>query len=82
MGFETLTLAPIDRRLVVPELLSVEELAWLNAYHARVLDIIGPDLGPTDRAWLETATAKIPSPQASSGIVPKARFEHDGRGLG
>ena len=58
MGFETLTLAPIDRRLVVPELLSAEELAWLNAYHARVLDIIGPELGPTDRAWLEAATAR------------------------
>ena len=38
MGFETLTLAPIDRRLVVPELLSAEELAWLDAYHARVAE--------------------------------------------
>jgi Xaa-Pro aminopeptidase len=56
MGFETLTLAPIDRRLVVPELLSAHELAWLNAYHARVRDIIGPDL---DRAWLEAAAAAI-----------------------
>ena len=59
MGFETLTLAPIDRRLVLPELLSPEELAWLNAYHARVADIIGPELGPLDRAWLEAATAPI-----------------------
>jgi Xaa-Pro aminopeptidase len=59
MGFETLALAPLDRRLVVPELLSAAELAWLNAYHARVLDLIGPELGPTDRAWLETATAEI-----------------------
>jgi Xaa-Pro aminopeptidase len=59
MGFETLTLAPIDRRLVRPELLSREELAWLNAYHARVADIIGPELGPVDRAWLEAATVPI-----------------------
>jgi Xaa-Pro aminopeptidase len=59
MGFETLTLAPIDRRLVLPELLSAQELAWLDAYHARVRDIIGPELGPTDRAWLEAATAPI-----------------------
>jgi Xaa-Pro aminopeptidase len=59
MGFETLTLAPIDRRLVVPELLSAEELAWLDAYHARVAEIIGPELGPADRAWLESATAPI-----------------------
>ncbi len=59
MEFETLTLAPIDRRLVLPELLSAEELAWLNAYHARVADEIGPELGPTDRAWLEAATEPI-----------------------
>jgi Xaa-Pro aminopeptidase len=59
MGFETLTLAPIDRRLVLPELLSPEELAWLDAYHARVAELIGPELGPVDRAWLEAATAPI-----------------------
>jgi Xaa-Pro aminopeptidase len=62
MSFETLTLAPIDRRLVLPELLSAAELDWLNAYHARVRDIVGPELGPVDRAWLEEATAPIPSP--------------------
>jgi Xaa-Pro aminopeptidase len=59
MEFETLTLAPIDRRLIVPQLLSPEELRWLNAYHARVREIIGPELGPADRAWLEAATAPI-----------------------
>jgi Xaa-Pro aminopeptidase len=59
MAFETLTLAPMDRRLVVPELLSPGELDWLNAYHARVNEIIGPELGPADRAWLEAATAPI-----------------------
>ena len=36
MGFETLTLAPFDRRLIVPEMLDAGELGWLNAYHARV----------------------------------------------
>jgi Xaa-Pro aminopeptidase len=59
MAFETLTLVPIDRRLVLPEMLSAAELDWLNAYHARVHEIIGPDLGPQDRAWLEQATAAI-----------------------
>jgi Xaa-Pro aminopeptidase len=59
MAFETLTLAPMDRRLVVPELLSPAELAWLNAYHARVNAEIGPELGPVDRAWLQAATAPI-----------------------
>ena len=59
MRFETLTLVPIDRRLVVPELLSAAELDWLNAYHARVREVIGPELGPADRAWLDAATAEI-----------------------
>jgi Xaa-Pro aminopeptidase len=59
MEFETLTLAPIDRRLVLPELLSAEELAWLDAYHARVAEEIGPELGPADRDWLEAATAPL-----------------------
>jgi Xaa-Pro aminopeptidase len=59
MGFETLTLVPIDRRLVVPELLLASELSWLNAYHARMAQIVGPELGPADRAWLEASTAAI-----------------------
>jgi Xaa-Pro aminopeptidase len=55
---------PIDRRLVLPELMSPEQLAWLDAYHARVRDIIGPELGPQDRAWLEAATAPVsPAPR-------------------
>ncbi|KAB2920327.1 MAG: aminopeptidase P family protein [Hyphomicrobiaceae bacterium] len=59
MGFETLTLVPIDRRLVVSDMLSQEERAWINAYHQRVAESIGPELGPADRTWLETATAPI-----------------------
>ena len=59
MEFETLTLVPFDRRLVVAEMLTAEELAWLDAYHARVRDMIGPELGPGDRAWLEAATAPL-----------------------
>jgi Xaa-Pro aminopeptidase len=61
MSFETLTLVPIDRRLIVPELLSPAELAWLNAYHARVRETVGPELAPADRAWLEQATAELPA---------------------
>ena len=59
LGFATLTLAPIDRRLILAALLAPEELAWLNAYHARVSREIGPELGADDRAWLEAATAPI-----------------------
>jgi Xaa-Pro aminopeptidase len=59
LGFETLTLAPIDRRLVDKSLLTAEELAQLNAYHARVLAVISP-LVPADvAAWLKTACARI-----------------------
>ncbi len=59
MSFETLTLAPIDRRLIDASLLTARELKWLNAYHARVLKKIGPELKGKDKAWLETATAPI-----------------------
>jgi Xaa-Pro aminopeptidase len=59
MGFETLTLAPIDRRLIVAEMLSQGERAWLDAYHERVREVIGPELGAADRAWLEAATAPV-----------------------
>ena len=49
MSFETLTLAPIDRRLIDVALLTTAERAWLNAYHARVWDEIGPKLGDAER---------------------------------
>lgn len=58
MGFETLTLVPIDLRLVEPKLLAADEIAWLNDYHARVRDVIGPHL-VADRKWLEAATAPL-----------------------
>jgi Xaa-Pro aminopeptidase len=59
LGFETLTLAPIDRRLIVEAMLSAEERAQLDAYHARVAATVGP-LVPADvRSWLEEACAPI-----------------------
>jgi Xaa-Pro aminopeptidase len=57
--FETLTLAPIDRTLVDLDLLEDEELAWLDAYHARVLETIGPLVDRNTAGWLEQATAPI-----------------------
>jgi len=59
LGFETLTFSPIDRRLIVCEMLSADELAWLNAYHAEVLAKVGPGLGGEERAWLERACAPL-----------------------
>jgi Xaa-Pro aminopeptidase len=59
LSFETLTLAPIDRGLVEPRLLAPDELAWLNAYHARVAALLGPELAAEECAWLTEATAAI-----------------------
>ena len=59
LGFETLTFAPIDRRLVDAEMLEPEELIWLNCYHAHVLAKIGPTLSGADLDWLEKACAPI-----------------------
>jgi Xaa-Pro aminopeptidase len=59
MGFETLTLVPFDRRLIDPKQLERSELAWLNAYHARVRHEIEPQLLSDDRPWLRHATAPI-----------------------
>jgi Xaa-Pro aminopeptidase len=59
LGFEALTLAPLDRRLVATDLLTREELDQLNAYHARVLAVIGPQLDGAARAWLDEACAPL-----------------------
>ena len=59
LGFETLTFAPIDRRLIDPQMLDPEELIWLNCYHAHVLAKIGPSLQSDDLAWLRHACAPI-----------------------
>jgi Xaa-Pro aminopeptidase len=59
LDFETLTLAPYDRRLIAPALLSPAERAQIDAYHARVLAELGPLLPPADRAWMEGACATI-----------------------
>ena len=52
LGFETLTFAPIDRRLVEPALLSSEEREWLDDYHAHVIEVVGPQLEGEAAAWL------------------------------
>ena len=59
LGFETLTLCPIDRRLIKPALLTETETTWLNGYPARVLKIIGPRIDRETKAWLEEACAPL-----------------------
>ena len=58
-AFETLTLAPIDLRLIDVAMLSSDELDWLNAYHARVRAEVRPALDDATKAWLDEATAEL-----------------------
>jgi Xaa-Pro aminopeptidase len=58
-AFETVTLAPIDRRLIVPEMLTADEATWLDAYHARVAVALTPLVDAETRAWLEAATRPL-----------------------
>ena len=57
--FETLTLCPIDTTPILPELLSEEEIGWLNAYHAEVYKQLAPHLNDEERAWLQEATRPL-----------------------
>ncbi|MDO8799873.1 aminopeptidase P family protein [Phenylobacterium sp.] len=59
LGFETLTLAPIDRRLIEVSLLTPDERDQLDAYHARVLAVVGPRVAADVRAWMEEACAPL-----------------------
>ncbi|WP_011581329.1 MULTISPECIES: aminopeptidase P family protein [Chelativorans] len=58
-GFETLTLVPIDRRLIDPALLTEQERDWLNTYHRRVWEEIGPLVDGETADWLEQATSPV-----------------------
>jgi Xaa-Pro aminopeptidase len=60
MRFETLTLAPYDRRLIDVSLLTATERDWIDAYHARVREALWPQLDGDALAWLEKATAPLP----------------------
>ena len=59
LGFDCLTWVPIDRRLIAPDLLSADEVEWLNSYHAQVREIIAPQLDGDDLAWLERHTKPL-----------------------
>ena len=59
LEFETLTLAPIDTRLIDRSLMSTPEIDWLNAYHARVEAELSPLVSPATRDWLRRACAAI-----------------------
>jgi len=59
LAFETLTLAPIDRDLIDPALLTPTELSWLNDYHARVAATLAPVLEGEEREWIVSRCSPI-----------------------
>jgi len=59
LGFETLTFAPLDRKLIDRALLTADEIAWVDAYHAKVREVVSPRLAGDDLAWLERETAPL-----------------------
>ena len=60
-GFESLTLAPLDRNLVDLSLLSKWEINWVDGYHVRVRHTVGPLVDSATRSWLVAATAPLRS---------------------
>ncbi|MGQ0443728.1 MAG: aminopeptidase P family protein [Beijerinckiaceae bacterium] len=69
LGFETLTLAPLDLALIEPKLLDGEEIAWTNTYHALVWREISPLVEPEVRRWLHGATRRIGARRAASSSL-------------
>jgi Xaa-Pro aminopeptidase len=59
LGFRTLTFAPLDRRLIDLDLLTGEERAWVDGYHAEVAALIGPQLDGPAADWLKAETAPL-----------------------
>jgi Xaa-Pro aminopeptidase len=59
LDWQTLSFAPIDRRLILVDLLPAAHRDWLNAYHSEVADKIGPRVSPDTKLWLDAATLPL-----------------------
>ena len=59
LGFETLTLCPIETSPIIKELMTPEEIQWLNDYHTMVYERLSPYLNEDEKAWLRKATASF-----------------------
>lgn len=59
LDWRTLAFAPIDRRLIVTDMLTPPERDWLDSYHAEVAEKIGPRVGTAAKLWLDAATAPL-----------------------
>jgi len=67
LGWETLTLCPYERRLIDAGALDADERRWVDAYHARVLSEIGPQVSPAARQWLARACAPLSLSEGRTG---------------
>jgi Xaa-Pro aminopeptidase len=67
LGFETLTLAPIDLSVVEPKLMDPDEIAWLDDYHARVRRVLSPLVDAPTRRWLALATRRLAAAKGKRG---------------
>jgi Xaa-Pro aminopeptidase len=59
LQFESLTLCPIDKSPIILDMMTTEEIAWLNAYHQRVFDTLSPHLNAEESAWLQDACSAV-----------------------
>ena len=59
LQFESLTLCPIDKAPILIEMMTQEEIQWLNDYHRRVFDTLSPHLSAEETDWLRTACAPL-----------------------
>lgn len=59
LGFETLTLCPIDTAPIIVSMLTPDERAWLNSYHKTVFEKLSPYLNDEEKEWLREATREL-----------------------
>ena len=59
LGFETLTLCPIDTAPIIVSMLTPDERAWLNSYHKTVFEKLSPYLNDEEKEWLREATKEL-----------------------
>ena len=59
LKFETITLCPICKKGIIKEMLTNEEIEWLNNYHQTVYEKLSPDLNEEEKVWLQEATAPL-----------------------
>ena len=59
LKFETITLCPICKKGIIKEMLTKEEIEWLNNYHQTVYEKLSPDLNEEEKVWLQEATTSI-----------------------